>query len=502
MLIEVTRANLAYIVFKKQRLIWLTALCVLVLAILYCIIATPKYEAYGALVVSFSPMPSGVPGDAGESANQTSAPVDHEEIINSYALQLQSPDLARQVISELGVEKVYPPYAGLNPIPYIFNAIGYILESISKPDATIADQRKVEDAADRFLKKDLKVEAGRNSNVIEVTLFNNNRGMAVEVAKRLINRFIDREGQINRDPRTDFIRGQVEVYRKHVADAQTAMEAFQLKNGISSMDEERTALIQQRSNLEQSIIAVHSRLVGDEKSYETLSKQLSHLSPVIATAQNDRDPLELTARTSLADLKAREAALEQAFAQNSQAIQDTRKNIKATEALLKEASRRTPLTHSEPNFTYQQLQVAMIQTKADLDAARVSEAAQRNQLRELNGRLTVGNLKEGAYQDAVRDYQLADQNYRLYLQGTESARIADDLNKQRITSIAVYDAPYASTKPAKPKVVIIIALGMIGGLLLGFGAAFMSEALDEALSTPYQVAEVLKLRVLGSMARI
>jgi tyrosine-protein kinase Etk/Wzc len=268
------------------------------------------------------------------------------------------------------------------------------------------------------------------------------------------------------------------------------------------MDEERTALIQQRSLLEQSISGTHSRLVGDEKSFDTLAQLIRHVEPVVTMAQNDKDPLELSARTSLAALKAREAVLSQSFDENSQAIQDTRKSIEATERLLREAAKRSPLTHAEANAAYQQLQITMFQTKADLDSARASEAAQRQELDALNKRLALRNRQEGAYQDAVRDYQLADQNYRLYLQGTETARIAEDLNKQRITSIGVYDAPYASTKPVKPKRLLAIVFGALGGLMLGFGFAFMSEALDETVSTPYQVGEVLKMRVLGSMARV
>jgi uncharacterized protein involved in exopolysaccharide biosynthesis len=502
MIIELTRSNLAYVFFKKMRIIAMTTLCVLGLAILYCIIATPKYQSQSGLVVNFTPIPSGLPGDSSQPATQVNAPVDHEEIINSYAMELQGPELARQVIAEIGVDKVYPPYDGLNPVPYILGAIGHVSEYFSKPNPELTAQTKIEQAADRFLKKDLKVESVRTSNVITFTLLNENRATAVELAKHLIDSFIEREGSINRDPRTDFIRGQVDVYKKHVVDAQMAMEEFRIKNGISSMDEERTALIQQRSLLEQSISGTHSRLVGDEKSFDTLAQLIRHVEPVVTMAQNDKDPLELSARTSLAALKAREAVLSQSFDENSQAIQDTRKSIEATERLLREAAKRSPLTHAEANAAYQQLQITMFQTKADLDSARASEAAQRQELDALNKRLALRNRQEGAYQDAVRDYQLADQNYRLYLQGTETARIAEDLNKQRITSIGVYDAPYASTKPVKPKRLLAIVFGALGGLMLGFGFAFMSEALDETVSTPYQVGEVLKMRVLGSMARV
>ena len=499
MMIELTRASLTYVVFRRQRVIWTVAGACLALAVLYCIVATSRFQADSGLVVSFSPMPSGVPGQTTQGAEQPPAPLDHEEIVASYTLELQSSDLARRVISEVGVEKVYPPYSGLNPLPYVMAGLSSLLDSNSDPAA--GRERELEVAVDRFLKKDLKVESERNSNVITLSVLNENRSIAVQVAQRLIDTFIEREARIDRDPRLEFIRGQVEVYRKHVTDAQAAMESFRVKNGISSMEEERTTLIQERSNLEQSIIATHSRAVGDEQSVRSFAAQMEQLSPVIATAQNDKDPLELSVRTNLADLKTRETALNQAFSADSAAVQDVRRQIRAAEDLLDQVRSRSPLTHAEANTAYQQIQVAMAQAKADLEAARESEASQRQQLGQLNDRMATRDRQESAYQDAVRDYELADQNYRLYLQGVESARIADDLNKQRLSSISVFDRPYASIKPARPKRPLVILVSAFGGLILGLLAAFAAEALDEALSTPSQVESLLKVHVLGSMER-
>ena len=56
--------------------------------------------------------------------------------------------------------------------------------------------------------------------------------------------------------------------------------------------------------------------------------------------------------------------------------------------------------------------------------------------------------------------------------------------------------------PARPKRLLALVMGALGGLLLGFGLAFVAEATDEALSTPAQVAAVLKLPVVGSMERV
>jgi hypothetical protein len=78
----------------------------------------------------------------------------------------------------------------------------------------------------------------------------------------------------------------------------------------------------------------------------------------------------------------------------------------------------------------------------------------------------------------VRDYQIADQNYRVYLQGVQEARVFEDLNKAKVTSIAVFDAPYAPPRPIKPGLMVLL-LGTFGGVVLGLILAFVTEALDE-----------------------
>jgi capsular polysaccharide biosynthesis protein len=49
---------------------------------------------------------------------------------------------------------------------------------------------------------------------------------------------------------------------------------------------------------------------------------------------------------------------------------------------------------------------------------------------------------------------------------------------------------------------VALIMGLLGGLGLGMASAFLCEALDEGLTTPSQVASVLRMPVLGSMERI
>jgi succinoglycan biosynthesis transport protein ExoP len=491
MLIQPTAPQLAYIVFRRARLIIGTAAVVFALACLYCVIATPKYEASTSLVAEFSALPSGVPGSSDSSSMPMSTPMDHEEIINSYILELKSPELVRQVVEEIGAERLYPPQGGFNPL-------ALIPDYSPPPDPQTLHEAIVQNAVDRLTKKDLKVEGQRDTNVITISVRNPSRSLAVLFARLLNDAFLELEARITHNPRTGFIQQQVLAYRHDVTAAQAAMSEFQKRYFISSMSEERTVLIQQRALLQQAMMANESRVAESHARYESLTAQMDDIAPVVTTAQNDRDPLELEARTNLSDLLAREARMRSEFGADSAAVAEIHKSIAAAELVLSQAHHAAPLTHADPNTAYQQIQIAAVQARSDWEAAQQSVKTQATQVDTLNGRLAVIDGAESTYQDLVRDYQIADQNYRVYLQGVQEARVAEDLNKAKVTSVAVFDAPYAPPKPIKPGLLVML-LGAFGGLVLGFALAFIAEALDETLSKPEHVRDVLDLPVLGSI---
>jgi len=491
MIIKSTPTQVGYVVFRHARLITIMSLSIFGLACLYCLVATPKYDAKASLVAEFSALPSGVPGGAESSAAPVSTPMDHEEIVNSYIGELDSTELLRRIVDELGPNNLYPKHFSLNPLAW--------LPKFDAPaSANLAHEDEVDEAVRRLIKKDLKVEAQRDANVINIELLNPDRHLAVEFVRRLTEGFLQMDARISHNPRLNFVQDQVEKYRKTVTDAQDAMSRFQKANGISSIGEERTVLIQQRALLEQSLMANQSKAVESQARYQALSAELQKISPVVTTSQNDRDPMELSARTNLADLEAREAELGSEYGLDSPAIEDIKRSVTASKELLLSASHTPPLTHADPNQAYQQLQVTTLQAKGDWTAAQQSTTIQNQQYLDLGTKLAALDAAESQYQNLVRDYQIADQNYRVYLQGVQEARVAEDLDKAKVTSVAVFDAPYAPPKPVRPGILVLL-FGAIGGVVFSVLVAFILEALDDTLERPEQIAELLNLPVLGSI---
>jgi uncharacterized protein involved in exopolysaccharide biosynthesis len=224
-----------------------------------------------------------------------------------------------------------------------------------------------------------KVEGERNSNVITITVRNPGCKLAVDFARLLTDAFLQLEGRIAHNPRTSFVQQQVNTYRDDVAAAQAAMSSFRKKSGISSMSEERTVFIQQRVLLQQAMMANKARVAESHARYLSLAGQMASIEPMVTTAQNDRDPLELEARTNLSDLLARQARMHSEFGEDSPAMAEMRKSVAAAQLILPQAHQAPPLTHADPNNAYQQIQIAAAQAKSDWEATQESVKAQASQ---------------------------------------------------------------------------------------------------------------------------
>jgi uncharacterized protein involved in exopolysaccharide biosynthesis len=486
---ELSIPSVVYVAFRQRRVISYFLLFGFVTTVLYCLVATARYEADASVVVNFNRQLSAALGADQGAVNTT--PANADEIVTSYSLVIQSNALAEQVIQDIGLAKMYPKYVQTGPLSSVIDGVTKLLGVYKTP---------LERAVYRFVNKDIDVEVAKDSTVLQITLLNPDPEIARRALASLIDHFLEQQARIGRDPQVGFVRSQVDVYKQQVAKAQQAMEDFQLKNKISSMDEENSYLLKQRSDLETQLAASKVQVESDEHKIAALSAQMKTLTETVGLHQEDRDLALDSARTQLVELQVRQQTLSTSFGADSPAARVNDAQIAKVQDFIKSYPSRKPLMEMAPNPTYQVTQSALLQAQADLESVTKTMPAIQRQIDAIAARLAEHSREQSTYQDLVREYQIDDGNYRTYLQGVQQARIADDLNKEKATTVAVYDpAHLESTQPAKPKKTLVIAAGIILGLLFGFTTAFWREAWDERLNTPRQVNALLGLPMLGSM---
>jgi uncharacterized protein involved in exopolysaccharide biosynthesis len=75
----------------------------------------------------------------------------------------------------------------------------------------------------------------------------------------------------------------------------------------------------------------------------------------------------------------------------------------------------------------------------------------------------------------------AREQYMTYARKTEEARLADALDKQKISNVVLAEAPVPALISTRPPLVFVLIVGGIAGLFLGLVAALVTDWLGAGL---------------------
>ena len=104
-------------------------------------------------------------------------------------------------------------------------------------------------------------------------------------------------------------------------------------------------------------------------------------------------------------------------------------------------------------------------------------------------------------QDALlRDVKTEKDQYQLYVDKLEQARMTTALDKNGILNVVVVQQPAAPALRENP-VPAVLAATLFAGIILSLGAAFLFDLFDPTIRTGAELMDGLQLPVLGRFGR-
>jgi uncharacterized protein involved in exopolysaccharide biosynthesis len=479
MITSLSVRDLTHILFKRLKIaVWFFIACV-GLTGLYLYVTPPKFRSDAAVVVRLSSQDLASP-----ELNQPQRPPAAanaelaKQIVNSHIAMLESMDLRRDVIRQLGVARVYPKLA----------------EKIELPPEVMLD------VAVEQLGKDLDSRVGRDSSVLLISLLNADPAVAQEALRVVITAFMGMQARVMRDPRSKFLQEQLDMAQKQVESAQNALLDFKRQNGISALDQERTLLLKQRSDIEASTSEALTKLADAEKRRDALAGSLKG-TPREIPISNENDRVLRQTDDALVRLNAARLRLQQAtstYAPGNPLLSDVRAEMEMAQRNYRDLQAASQSrVRSGINTVYQALSTSLNQTEADLAAVRAVAEQWNRQLAAVSERISRLDGQEGELLGLQRKLDLAVQAYTTYLERSEQARVSEDLNLQRITSLGIVQEPNLPYKPASPRVLLLLAIAIMAGGLGAIALCFGLETMDETVSRGEQLKPQLGVPVLA-----
>jgi len=100
----------------------------------------------------------------------------------------------------------------------------------------------------------------------------------------------------------------------------------------------------------------------------------------------------------------------------------------------------------------------------------------------------------------MRAVKTAEDNYLLYQQKREEARVTDSLDKSRLLNVSIAEEPVVPALPHHPPI-LYGGLGALLGLTLTTVLLFMLEYFNQSFRTPVEVESFLNIPVLAAIPR-
>ncbi len=439
-------------------------------------IYTPRFEAKSSLLVKAG-WETNSPEFSLENRRDTS--INPADLIASEARILESTDLKERVVNSLKPENIFPELAK-EPVPGLSNS----------------------DAAILRLEKDLSVVSGKRGNVIDVVFIGSDPAKAAAVVNLLVGFYIDKRREIYKDPKSVlFLEKKADEFRQKLADSENRLKIFREETKIVAFDEQRTMLLNRRSNLIADLNSTGSQIKEVQEKISELEKQLGSVPKTMTTAGASERKAD--AESKLLGLQLQEMELVAKYKEDNRLVANMRDEIKMVQNHIESQAKNRKPGAAPPDPVYQDIEKQFLQNKAELSALKVRNIAIEQQLQELNAEIQTFEARENKNKELLREVSSNDEKYRTYRQRFEEAKVYDELDRQKMTSVSVIEpavAPIVPVNPPKP-LILLIAIALVGSILGSLGIAWLREHFDEGMSTPSEAERRLGIPVLITIAQ-
>ncbi|TRU43508.1 MAG: polysaccharide biosynthesis tyrosine autokinase [Microcystis aeruginosa Ma_QC_Ca_00000000_S207] len=412
---------------------------------------------------------------------------------------------AQDILPQLGGEDIdYDTQIAVLTSPQLLNPI---LSKITPkyPDFTYSD------LISKTGKSDLKVSQLKDTKVLEISYQDAEPEKIKLVLENLARHYLnyssqERKTEINQG--LDFVNAQLPVLQERVNSLQKQMQQFRQQYNFLDPDKEATRLSQQLTTTEQDYRAAQVALNEIKSRYQALQQQVG-LAPnqaIIATYLSE-SPGYQDLLKQLQEVEVELAKQSAVFAKDSPIIATLEEKRANLLPLLQNEAQRTlgeklPQTvgNSPALVSRSALRVELTQQLVEAANSRQTLEIKVESLAQAleQQKASVKNLAvlSRRYTDLQRELEIATTSLGRFLEEQQKLqlKVAQQVVPWQLISPPEVEEDFVSPKPVRN-----LALGLIGGLLLGIGAAFLAERLDPVHHSADELKEDTKLPLLGAI---
>src|SRR5882757_1154445 len=467
----------------------LTAISVVALALLACLILTPKYSAIATLEII--PEATSMPGDVGASSSSSPATDDVKTEVTTDTNILQGNTLALATAEKLNL---------LSRLPYS-RAVDKDEKGKSLDQAPLTRQKLL-----KVFGKALKVDPIADTRLIQVTFTDRDPAVAANVANTLSDNFIQDyvQRRVNSSSQFSFwLSKELDASKKRVQESEQALAEFEKQTGLTGIDlgestqgsqgatlQSHNAEVDRLNALYLELNTAEANRISSEGVYRLVLNQSPEvvlgLGPVASLVggsstigQNGGLDLLRTLRQQQVALKVQEADLTTKFGAKNPRLVQLQNQINSLDTSIK--SELDKITQRSYN-SYQY-------AKSSEDAVKEQIAKQQD---------TVNKLADNmAKLQVLAQQALSNRNqYQSLYSKFQEATVLQGIHATRIS---IVDRAQVLGLPTFPNYPLTLAVALLLGCILGIGMAFLRQSMDVSVTRPRDIDVAVHTPVLGRL---
>lgn len=471
--------------YRKIGLFKITLVVVPLVVLAACLVLPPVYESTAKVIVTGKQENATllqVPTEKGTSAF-LNLNVDETDL-NSEMELLKSVDLWTRTIKKLGLKSLRKD-EGAGILGTVISQVrewkdellgrgaqkGY---SAEKTESV----RILEEA--RKLMQDLKVTPVPKSKVLDISFRYSDPAMAQKILSTFLDEYIPYHQEVYSVPGAQgFFLNQEEMFFKKWQEAQDKVKQFRTKWGISFVDKQRSELISQIKQIEDSLVDLTSNLSQYEKmlgQLETDSLPTGQLAP--SSQRATENTVISVIATQLFRAKQQLLLANESFAPQSREYRDAERLVQK-------------VTDQFSNTL-----------ETEIGILRAKRASLEESLKGTRGELKALERNNEELRNLQLAATIAKERYIQYSSKKEDARVENVKGGRKLVNVSVLAKPFTPIVPVFPKTGLMVVGAFLLAIPLGIGLILTANFLDHTFDSPTEVENITGLPVLATLRRL
>ncbi len=397
-------------------------------------------------------------------------------------VEKQRPEI--NLFSNQQVKDTYDPYyyqtqyeiiQGKNVLMEVVKSLDLTKKLSSKEDEDLTYEEAID-----VLRSSVDVQQYRNTNILEVVVYNKDRFLAADIANKIALVYHEQRLNVRRREvghAVSKLRAELGEMRKSLYKSEVALEEVKKEKNLSFVEGFNIDK-QQLSEFNADYLKSKTERLEKEVRLAEL-KKLSKEEKLYAIAVDEIYPNLATLKNILAESEIELSALEEQYLPKHPLILEAKSKVEKAKSKLE----------IEINGIMNGLQT-------EYEVAKVREETLFNVLADAKEELKDLDNKELEY---IRLEREVDTNKQMYVLLKQNLKEQDVVENMPMTSVEIIEkaTPAIEGVFAKPNKLMNILISIVAGFMLGVALAFFVEYLDISVKTINDVEQYLQLPILG-----